>query len=87
MKLGSVVGKVWAVNKVKELSACRLLLVQPENAAGKAVGDELVVADPGNIAGDGDRIVYVTNTDAAQAFPSGSAPVNASVVELVDYVD
>jgi microcompartment protein CcmK/EutM len=87
MKLGTVVGKVWAVNKAKELAGCRLLLVQPESAAGKAVGDELVVADPGNIAGDGDRVVYVTNTDAAQAFPSGVAPVNASVVELVDYVD
>ena len=87
MKLGRVIGKVWADNKVPEIKGCRLLLVRPENAAGKQSGDELVVADPGNIAGDGDKVLFVTNTDAAQAFPSGAAPVNASVVELVDYVD
>jgi microcompartment protein CcmK/EutM len=47
----------------------------------------LVVADPKNIAGVGDTVVYVISTDATQAFDSGFAPVNASVVELVDSID
>ncbi len=87
MKLARVIGKVWATQKRRELGACRLLLVRPERADGTPQGSPLVVADPGNLASDGDRIVYVTSTDAAQAFPTGTAPVNAAVVELVDSID
>jgi microcompartment protein CcmK/EutM len=31
-------------------------------------------------------VLYVTSTDATQAFDNGYAPVNASIVELVDEV-
>ncbi len=84
MKLGRVIGVVWATKKVPQLHGCRLYVVQPIRQNGQDTGHPLVVADPKNIAAPGDRIVFVTNTDAAQAFDSGFAPVNASVVELVD---
>ncbi len=87
MKLGMVIGKVWADKKVPQLKGCLLHVVQPVNADGKNAGKQLVVADPHNIAGPGDRVVYVTSTDASQVFESGFAPVNASVVELVDKVN
>ena len=87
MKLGKVIGKVWAECKVEQLHACRLHVVQPVSKDRKKTGTPLVVADPQNIAGSGDYIVYVTSTDATQAFDSGFAPVNASVVELVDSID
>lgn len=87
MKLGRVIGQVWATNKVPELKSCHLFIVQPMDSNDKSVGSPLVVADPKNIAGVGDKIVFVTNTDATQAFDSGNAPVNAAVVELVDFVD
>ncbi|MFC1569251.1 EutN/CcmL family microcompartment protein [bacterium] len=87
MKLGKVIGQVWATNKVVQLKSCRLFVVQPILSNNKLKGHPLVVADPQNIAGLGDKIIYVTNTDAAQAFDSGSAPVNAAIVELVDFVD
>lgn len=86
MKLGIVVGKVWADKKVPELKGCLLHVVQPVEANGNPIDRQLVVADPKNIAGQGDKIVYVTSTDAVQAFDSGFVPVNASVVELVDSV-
>ena len=87
MRLGRVVGKIWADQKAAPLKGCPLYLVQPVYGDGADTGKPLVVSDPQRIAGPGDRILFVTNTDAAQAFDSGFAPVNASVVELVDHVE
>jgi len=86
MKLGEVIGVVWATKKVRELDGCRMMIVQPVSSTGKKMDSPLVAADPQNIAAAGDTVVFVTSTDAAQAFASGFAPVNASIVELVDYV-
>ncbi len=86
MKLGIIIGKTWASKKVKELEGCHLYVVQPVSSESKPVGNPIVVADPKNIAAEGDLVVYVTSTDATQAFDTGFAPVNASIVELVDSV-
>ena len=86
MKCGKVIGKVWAERKVPQLRSCRLLVIQPVSG-GTPAGNPVVVADPCAIAGAGDIVVFVTNTDAAQAFDTGFAPVNASVVALVDFID
>ncbi len=86
MKLGVVIGVVWSSRKVNELDGCRLCIVQPVSSVGKKVGNPIVVADPQNIAASGERIVFVTSTDASQAFDTGFAPVNASVVALADEV-
>ena len=87
MKLGRIIGQVWATNKVHQLKSCRLYVVQPLTSQNKTSGHPLVAADPQHLAGPGDRVVYVTNTDATQAFDSGFAPVNAAIVELVDFVE
>ncbi|MBW1764704.1 MAG: EutN/CcmL family microcompartment protein [Deltaproteobacteria bacterium] len=87
MKIGKIIGNVWSDKKVPQLKGCRLHIVQPVSSAEKNVDKVLVVADPQNLAGSGDIVVYVTGTDAAQAFPDGNAPVNASVVKLVDSID
>lgn len=86
MKLGIVTGVIWASRKVKELNGCRMYLVQPVSSDGKKTEHPLIAADPKNIAAPGDKIVYVTSTDAAQTFNNGYAPVNASIVELVDEI-
>ncbi len=87
MKTGKIIGNVWSDKKVPQLKGCRLHIVHPVNSSGEKVDRPLVVADPCNLAGSGDLVVYVTGTDAAQAFPGGRAPVNASVVKLVDSID
>jgi len=86
MKLGRVIGVVWASRKVEELNGCRLSVVQPISTQNENIGNPLVVADPKSIGSVGDQIIYVTSTDATQAFDSGFAPVNASVVQLVDEI-
>jgi ethanolamine utilization protein EutN len=87
MKIGKVIGNVWADRKVPQLQGCRLHVVQPINSTYKDIDHPLVIADPQNLAGPGDIIIYVTSTDAVQAFDSVFAPVNACVVELVDSID
>ncbi|MBI9016149.1 MAG: EutN/CcmL family microcompartment protein [Phycisphaerae bacterium] len=87
MKLGRVIDNLWTENKVEQLHACRFHIVQPVDSNLQNVSRPLVVADPQNIAGINDIIVYVTSADASQAFDSGFAPVDASVVELVDSID
>ena len=88
MKLAKVTGVVWATQKAKELNGCRLFLVQPISAMDeKPNGKPFVAADPHNLAASGDKVVVVTSTDAAQAFDSGFAPVNAAIVELLDDLD
>jgi ethanolamine utilization protein EutN len=87
MRLGKVIGKVWAERKTDSLRGCRLVLVQPVSSGGTAAGRPVVAADPQNLAGAGDTVVFVTNTDAVQAFESADAPVNACIVELVDFID
>ena len=84
MRLAKVIGSVWAENKAPQLQGCRLYIVQPVNSDQSPAGRPLVAADPQNLAGLHDCVVYVTSTDAAQAFPDGFAPVNASIVEVVD---
>jgi len=86
MKLGEIVGVVWASKKVDEINGCMLHVIQPKSSKGDDYGNPLVVADPLNIGAVGDLVVYVTSTDATQVFDNGFAPVNASVVELVDEV-
>lgn len=86
MKLGVVIGVVWASRKVKELDGCRLNIVQPISSDGQRNGTPLVVADPNGMASAGDTVVYVTSTDASQVFDRGYAPVNASIVELVERI-
>ena len=87
MKIGKIIGNVWADKKVGQLKACRLQIIQPVSSTGVKNGKILVAADPSNLAGSGDLVVYVTGTDAAQSFPGGQAPVNASIVELVESIN
>lgn len=86
MKLGVVIGMVWASRKVDELEGCRLNIVQPVSSTGEATGNPIVAADPMGLSASGDTVVYVTSTDASQIFERGYAPVNASIVELVDHI-
>ena len=86
MKIGIVTGVVWASRKVKEVEGCRMYVVQPISSDGDIIDIPLVVADPQRLAAPGDKIIYVTSTDASQAFDNGFAPVNASVVQLIDSI-
>ena len=74
MKIGKVIGSVWATRKAQCLQAQNFLIVKSE-------GDEIVAADQVG-AGPGDRVLLVTGTVASRFCMD--APVDAAVVAIVD---
>ena len=74
MKIGEVVGSVWATRKAESLMGQTFLVVR----CGQ---EELVAADQVG-AGQGDRVLLVTGTVASRVCME--SPVDAAVVAIVD---
>lgn len=74
MRIGKVIGSVWATRKAECLQGQTFLVV-------KADGEEIVAADQVG-AGPGDRVLLATGTVASRYCMN--APVDAAVVAIVD---
>ncbi len=74
MKIGKVVGAIWATRKAECLQGQTFLVVQAEDR-------EIVAADQVG-AGPGDRVLLATGTVASRYCMD--APVDAAVVAIVD---
>lgn len=77
MKIGKVIGSVWATRKADCLQGQTFLVV-------KADGDEIVAADQVG-AGPGDRVLLATGTVASRYCMD--APIDAAVVAILDRED
>lgn len=86
MELARVIGTVVATIKHDSLVGVRLLMIQPQDDQGAAVGDPICAADPLQ-AGPGDLVEWTTGREAALALPVQFSPVDAAVVSIVDRVD
>lgn len=74
MKVGTVVGAIWATRKAQCLQGQTFLVVQS--------GEESIVAADQVGAGPGDRVLLATGTVASRYCME--APVDAAVVAIVD---
>ena len=74
MKIGKVVGSVWATRKADCLTGQTFLMVD----TGK---EDLVAADQGG-AGIGDRVLLATGTVASRFCMD--APIDAAVIAILD---
>ena len=74
MKIGNVVGSIWATRKAQCLQGQTFLVVESD-------GQEIVAADQVG-AGPGDRVLLATGTVASRYCME--APVDAAVVAIVD---
>ena len=74
MKIGTVVGSVWATRKAGCLSGQTFLVVE-------SGGERIVAADQVG-AGTGDKVLLATGTVASRYCMD--APVDAAVVAIVD---
>ena len=74
MKIGKVIGSVWATRKAACLQGQTFLIVKSE-------GDEIVAADQVG-AGPGDRVLLVTGTVASRFCME--SPIDAAVVAILD---
>ena len=74
MKLGNVIGSIWATRKAQCLQGQTFLV-------GDTDGEQIVAADQVG-AGPGDRVLLATGTVAARYCMD--APVDAAVVAILD---
>ncbi|MCI2062337.1 MAG: EutN/CcmL family microcompartment protein [Eubacteriaceae bacterium] len=85
MFLGKVIGTVVSTRKDERLRGNKLLVVQKLNEKLLPSGESLIAVDTVD-AGTGELVIFVSGSTAR--FASGdSAPVDATVVGIVDTVE
>ncbi len=86
MELGIVIGTVWATRKYETVNNYKMQFVQPINAEMKELGEPIVALDTIG-AGPGEIIFYVTASEAVIPLDVDMAPVDASIVGIVDSIN
>lgn len=86
MYFGKVLGTVWATRKDEQLLNATLQLVQPLNGHREKVGDPIIAVDTVG-AGAGETVLYITAREATIPLRVETAPVDASIVGIVDRID
>ena len=86
MFLGKVVGNVWATQKYDALKSFKMLLIQPLNADYMNIGEPIIAIDTVG-AGSGEIIFYITASEAVIPLPVYFAPVDASIVGIIDSIN
>jgi ethanolamine utilization protein EutN len=81
--LGRVVGRLWAARRAEGLAGRKLLLVQPETAAGSA-SNRLVVAVDGLHAGPGDRVIVAHGSRVRDLTVGETVATKDVVIAIVD---
>jgi ethanolamine utilization protein EutN len=86
MFFAKVIGTVWATRKDENLKSFKLQFIQPITARRENVGDPIVAVDTVG-AGVGETVFYITAREATIPLPVEMAPVDASIVGIVDRID
>ncbi len=86
MKLGRVVGKLWATAKDKKLNGLKLYLMQPVDESDRPLGSELVAVDTVG-SKEGDLVFWVGGAEATFPFQDRQIPSDVTIVGLVDRLD
>ncbi len=86
MYLAKVVGTVVSTQKAEGLAGVRLLVIEPTDETGKAVGTRQVAVDAVQ-AGEGELVYVCTGREASLALDDQFVPVDLAVVAHVDDVD
>ena len=83
MRLGRVIGKLWATQKDPQLDGVKLYVMQPLDEELNADGAPIIVADTIG-AGEGDVVFWVRAREATFAVPGRKIPSDATIVGIVD---
>jgi ethanolamine utilization protein EutN len=86
MFFAQVIGTVWATLKDEHLRGFKLQFIQPMNSRREKSGDPIVAVDTVG-AGPGETVMYITAREAVIPLPVDFAPVDASIVGIVDRID
>ena len=83
MQLARVIGEVVATIKDANLTATKLLVLQPLAASGEPAGRTLVALDSVG-AGVGENVFFVRGREAAFPFYPAEPPTDAAIIGIVD---
>ena len=86
MFFAKVIGTVWATRKDASLQGLKLQCIQPLNGRRETAGDPIIAVDTVG-AGAGETVLYITAREATIPLPVELAPVDASIVGIVDRID
>jgi ethanolamine utilization protein EutN len=86
MILCKVIGSVWATRKDEALTGVKLMIVRRLDARGREQDGHFVAADFVG-AGIGEQVIVATGSSARIACSNSKAPIDATIVGIVDAVD
>jgi ethanolamine utilization protein EutN len=86
MLLGKVIGTIWATRKYEAVKGYKMQFVQPVNSKLEKLGNPIVALDTIG-AGPGEIIYYITASEAVIPLEVDMAPVDASIVGIVDSIN
>ncbi len=86
MMLAKVIGTIWATQKYKALDGYKMQFIQPLNGDLKKIGEPIIAVDTIG-AGPGELVFYATSSEAVIAMDVDMAPVDASIVGIVDSIN
>ena len=86
MRLGRIIGKVWATAKDEQLDGIKLAIMQVVDELEKPTGTTFVAVDTIG-AGEGDLVYWVGGGEATCVYPDRKIPSDVSIVGLVDSLD
>jgi len=85
MFVAKVIGNIWATKKYESLHGMKMMIIQPLNGDYEKTGDPIVAIDTVG-AGAGEYVIYITASEAVIPLPVDFAPVDASIVGIIDSV-
>ena len=86
MFFAKVIGTIWATQKDEQMKSFKLQVIQPLNAKREETGTPMIAVDTIG-AGQGETVFYITAREAVIPLPVEMAPVDASIVGIVDRID
>ena len=86
MYLGRIIGTIWATRKYESIIGYKMQFVQPINAEKEKLGKPIVAIDTIG-AGPGEIIFYITASEAVIPMLIEMAPIDASIVGIVDSIN
>jgi ethanolamine utilization protein EutN len=86
MFIAKVIGTIWSTVKDENLRGYKLQIIQPLNSKGKKVGDPIIAVDTIG-AGIDEIVMYITAREAVIPMGVKEAPVDASIVGIIEKID
>ncbi len=86
MHIGRIVGTIVATRKDEKLVGAKLMITQPLTFKMEPIGEPIIAVDTVG-AGIGETVLFTTGTAGRIAAKKLDAPIDASIVGIVDNID